>query len=95
MASNKYRNINGDACYVFAWIGGGGNHVYANSKKSAIARAKAFGASLRDRDGVAYSYEDRQRFAKTETLVPDERSFRSVTFEQFLEFDRGLAMLAW
>ena len=95
MASNKYRNINGDACYVFAWVGGGGNHVFANSKKSAISRAKAFGAGLRDRDGVAYSFEDRQLFAKRVTLVPVESSVRSVTFEQFLEFDRGLAMLAW
>jgi len=95
MASNKYRNSNGDACYVFAWEGGGGNHVFANSKKSAISRAKAFGAKLRDRDGVAYSFEDRQRFAKSVTLVPVESTVRSVTFEQFLEFDRGLAMLAW
>jgi len=95
MAKPRYRNKNGDACYVFTWEGGGGNHVYANSKTSAISRAKAFGACLRDRDGVAYSYEDRKSFANRVTLVPVESSIRSVTFEEFLEFDRGLAMLAW
>lgn len=95
MASKKYKNSKGDTCYVFSWVGGGGNHVYARTKKSALLRATAFGASLRDRDGVAYSFEDQQRFAKTVKLVPVESSLRSVTFEQFLEFDRGLAMLAW
>lgn len=95
MAKPRYRNHNGDACYVFSWVGGGGNHVFANNKKSAISRAKAFGASLRDRDGVAYSFEDQQRWKNNTVLVPDEKSFRSVTFEEFQEFDRGLAMLAW
>ena len=95
MAKVKYRNHNGDACYVFSWVGGGGNHVFANSKASAISRAKAFGASLRDRYGVAYSFEDQQRWKDNVVLVPVESSIRSVTFEEFLEFDRGLAMLAW
>lgn len=95
MASNKYRNINGDACYVFAWEDGGGNHVFANSKKSATSRAKAFGACLRDKNGVAYPPEQLKHFEGKVTLVPIESSIRSVTFEEFLEFDRGLAMLAW
>jgi hypothetical protein len=33
MAKVKYRNHNGDACYVFAWVDGGGNHVFALALK--------------------------------------------------------------
>lgn len=90
-----HKNKNGDTCYVFSWEGGGGNHVFADRKSVALRRAIAFGKGLRDRDGVKYDYETISRNKTKVTLVPIESTLRSVTTEEFLEFDRGLAMLAW
>jgi len=88
MSKRKHRNHNGDLCYTFAWEQGGGNHVYAHSKKGALRRAKLLGNNTHDRHGQKYSKE-----FPGSVLVPIESSIRSVTYEQLLEFDRGLYLM--
>tara|TARA_R100001198_G_scaffold3709_1_gene2141 strand:- start:572 stop:871 length:300 start_codon:yes stop_codon:yes gene_type:complete len=84
----KYRNENGDLCYVFAWECGGGNSVFAESKRSALRRAKKFGAGTHDRNGYKHD-----KPYKGSVLVPNEKSMRSVTYEELKEFDRGLYLM--
>lgn len=81
----KHRNHNGDICYTFAWEQGGGNHVYAYSKKGAIRVAKKFGAGTHNRHGEKYVES-----SSGSILTPQEGSFRSVYLEELLEFDRNL-----
>jgi hypothetical protein len=89
MLMKKYRNTNGDMCYVFAWECGGGNSVFAESKRAALRRAKKFGAGTHDRNGYKYD----KPFTDRKVLVPDEKSIRSVTYEELKEFDRGLYLM--
>jgi len=89
MSKRKHRNKNGDICYVFAWKQGGGNNVYAHSKSGAIRRAKLLGEGTHNRDGEKLLNPVKGR----EVLVPNEKSIRSVTYEQLLEFDRGLYLM--
>jgi len=87
----KYRNAQGDMLYIFSWEGGGGNTVNAPNKAVARKRAIAFGKGISDRNGVPYdkSYPGR-------TLVPSMDTLRAVTtLKEYLDFDRGLAMMAW
>jgi len=86
--ANKHRNLNGDICYVFAWEQGGGNHVYANSKRTALRRAQLFGKSTHDRDGKKHD-----KPLPGSVLTPIESSIRSVTLNELLEFDRGLHLM--
>ena len=83
----KHRNHNGDICYTFAWEQGGGNHVYAYSKKGAIRLAKKVGAGTHDRHGKKY-----KKTYPFSVLTPQEESFRSVYLEELLEFDRHLRL---
>jgi hypothetical protein len=87
--AKKYRNKNGDSCYVFSWEQGGGNHVFAHSKKGAVRRAKFLGMGTHNRDGDKLSKPVEGRIV----LTPDEKTIRSVTFDQFKEFDRGLYLM--
>lgn len=87
--AKKHRNKNGDICYVFAWENGGGNHVYAHSKKGALRRATLFGAGTHNRDGEKYKNPSKDRLA----LVPIESSIRSVSLGELVEFDEGLRLM--
>ena len=89
MSKRKHRNINGDICYVFAWEQGGGNHVYAHSKRGALKRAKLFGAGTHNRDGEKYKNPIKGRAV----LIPIESTIRSVTIDQLFKFDRGLYLM--
>ena len=89
MANKKHRNQNGDICYIFRWEQGGGNNVFAKSKKTALRRAQLFGASTHNRDGVK-----RKEGSHGITLIPIPDSLRSVTLEEYLEFDKGLYLLS-
>lgn len=89
MNPKKHRNDNGDLCYIFNWEQGGGNHVYAHSKKGAIRRAKQVGAGTHDRNGRKYS----KSLPRTSVaLIPTESSLRSVYLNELMEFDRGLCL---
>ena len=88
----KYRDSNGEMLYIFSWWGGGGNHVHAPNIAVARKRAIAFGKGVADRYGKTYE----QSFERSTTLVPNMGTLRAVnSFEEFNDFDRGLAMLAW
>lgn len=87
----KYRNSKGDMLYIFSWEGGGGNTVNAPNKAVARKRAIAFGKGISDRNGVPYD-----KSYPGSTLVPRMDTLRAVTtFKEYLDFDRGLAMMAW
>ena len=83
----KHRNHNGDLCCTFTWNQGGGNHVYAHSKKGAIRRAKLFGMATHDRNGKKYPEAPCNDVV---ALIPRESSFSSVYINELIEFDRGL-----
>lgn len=88
----KYRNKDGEMLYIFAWEGGGGNNVYAPSKAVARKRAVAMGKGLSDQYGRPYDYE----IARSVVLVPCMDTLRAVTtFQEYLDFDRGLASMCW
>lgn len=88
----KYRNPNGEMLYIFSWEGGGGNMVYAPSKAVARKRAVAMGKGLSDSHGRPYNYET----SRGVVLVPSMDTLRAVTtFQEYLDFDRGLAMMCW
>jgi hypothetical protein len=63
--------------------------VFAESKRAALRRAKKFGAGTHDRNGYKYD----KPFTHRKVLVPDEKSIRSVTYEELVEFDRGLYLM--
>ena len=85
----KHRDHNGNVCYTFSWKNGGGNHVYAHSKKGAIRCAKKFGAGTHNRHGDKYANPN----TDCVTLVPNEETFRSVTKDQLHKFDYGLYLM--
>ena len=89
MSQKKHRNANGDICYIFAWENGGGNHVYAHSKKGALIRARLFGKGTHNRDGYKYKNPIKDRAV----LTPLESTIRSVTYGELLEFDEGLRLM--
>ncbi len=88
----KYRNSNGEMLYIFGWEGGGGNMVYAPSKAVARKRAIAMGKGLSDSHGRPYDYE----LSRSVVLVPNMDTLHAVTtFQEYLDFDRGLAAMCW
>ena len=88
----KYRNPNGEMLYTFSWEGGGGNTVNAPNKAVARKRAVAMGKGLSDSHGRPYDYET----SRSVVLVPSMDTLRAVTtFQEYLDFDRGLAMMCW
>lgn len=88
----KYRNPNGEMLYIFGWEGGGGNMVYAPSKAVARKRAIAMGKGLSDSYGRPYERD----IARSVVLVPNMDTLHAVTtFQEYLDFDRGLASMCW
>ena len=68
-----YRSVNGDYLYLFNWIGGGFNDVWAPSKKEAYARV------VRERK------EWEEKYPKNSKLRPDYKSMRKCTYSQYQE----------
>jgi hypothetical protein len=74
MAKEKlYRSVNGDYLYLFNWIGGGFNDVWAPSKREAYARV------MREQK----SHEE--KYPKNVKLRPDYKSMRKCTYSQYQE----------
>jgi hypothetical protein len=68
-----YRSVNGDYLYLFNWIGGGFNDVWAPSKKEAYARV------MRERKEVE------EKYPKNAKLRPDYNTMRKCTYSQYQE----------
>jgi hypothetical protein len=68
-----YRSVNGDYLYLFNWIGGGFNDVWAPSKKEAYARV------MRERKVSEEKYPNNAK------LRPDYKSMRKCTYSQYQE----------
>ena len=74
MAKEKlYRSVNGDYLYLFNWIGGGFNDVWAPSKREAYARV------MRERK------DSEEKYPKNAKLRPDYKSMRRCTYSQYQE----------
>ena len=74
MAKEKlYRSVNGDYLYLFNWIGGGFNDVWAPSKTEAYARV------MRERK------DSEKKYPKNAKLRPDYKSMRKCTYSQYQE----------
>jgi len=68
-----YRSVNGDYLYLFNWIGGGFNDVWAPSKKDAYARI------MKERKESELKYPSHIK------LRPDYKSLRKCTYSQYQE----------
>jgi hypothetical protein len=74
MAKEKlYRSVNGDYLYLFNWIDGGFNDVWAPSKKEAYARV------MRERK------ESELKYPSNAKLRPDYKSMRKCTYSEYQE----------
>ena len=71
-----YRSVNGDYLYLFNWIGGGFNDVWAPSKKDAYARI------MKERKESELKYPSHVK------LRPDYKSLRKCTYSQYQEQNR-------
>jgi hypothetical protein len=78
----KYKNSKGEYLYLFNWIGGGFNEVWATSKQ------KAYAEVIRDR-----KYWEKQNPTHVK-LRPDFKSMRRCTYEEAQEQNRMGWMLA-
>jgi hypothetical protein len=77
MAKEKlYRNVNGEYLYLFNWIGGGFNDVWAPSKREAYARV------MREQK------EHEKKYPTHVKLRPDYKSMRKCTYSQYQEQNR-------
>jgi hypothetical protein len=68
-----YRSVNGDYLYLFNWIGGGFNDVWAPNKREAYARV------MREQRANEEKYPTHVK------LRPDYKSMRRCTYSQFEE----------
>lgn len=68
-----YKNSNGDYLYLFNWIGGGFNDVWAPSKTEAYARV------MRERKDIEKKYPTHSK------LRPYYKSLRKCTYTQYQE----------
>jgi len=74
MAKEKlYRSVNGDYLYLFNWIGGGFNDVWAPSKKEAYKLI------------VEERLESEKKYPDNVKLRPDYKSLRRCTYSQYQE----------
>ena len=72
MAKEKlYRSVNGEYLYLFNWIGGGFNDVWASSKREAYAKV------MRERRESAKKYPTHVK------LTPDYNSMRKCTYTEY------------
>ena len=77
MAKEKlYRSVNGEYLYLFNWIGGGFNDVWAPSKREAYAKV------MRERRESAKKYPTHVK------LTPDYSSMRKCTYTEYQEQNR-------
>jgi hypothetical protein len=77
MAKEKlYRSVNGDYLYLFNWIGGGFNDVWAPSKREAYAKV------MREQKEHEKKYPTRVK------LRPNYKSMRKCTYSQYQEQNR-------
>ena len=68
-----FRNASGEYLYLFNWIGGGFNDVWATSKKEAHRRI------IQERKESELKYPDNVK------LRPDYKSLRKCTYSQYQE----------
>jgi hypothetical protein len=71
-----YRSVNGEYLYLFNWIGGGFNDVWAPSKREAYARV------MREQK------EHEKKYPTHVKLRPDYKSMRKCTYSQYQEQNR-------
>jgi hypothetical protein len=72
MAKEKlYRNVNGEYLYLFNWIGGGFNDVWAPSKREAYAKV------------VRENKEHEKKNPTYVKLRPDYKSMRRCTYSEY------------
>ena len=83
MAKEKlYRSVNGEYLYLFNWIGGGFNDVWAPSKREAYARV------MREHK------EHEKKYPTHVKLRPDYKSMRKCTYSQYQEQNRMCWMMS-
>jgi len=68
-----YKSVNGEYLYLFNWIDGGFNDVWAPSKKEAYARV------IRER--IAHE----EKYPNSVKLRPNYKSMRKCTYSQYQE----------
>ena len=68
-----YRSVNGDYLYLFNWIGGGFNDVWAPSKREAYYRV------------MKQRKEWEKKYPTHVKLRPDYKSMRRCTYSQYQE----------
>jgi hypothetical protein len=68
-----YKNSNGEYLYLFNWIGGGFNDVWAPSKKEAYTLI------------VKERIESEKKYPELVKLRPDYKSLRKCTYSQYQE----------
>jgi len=83
MAKEKlYRNGNGEYLYLFNWIGGGFNDVWAPNKREAYKRV------MKERK------ESEEKYPGGTKLRPDYDSMRRCTYSQYQEQNKMGWMLS-
>jgi hypothetical protein len=83
MAKEKlWRSVNGDYNYLFNWIGGGFNDVWAPNKREAYARV------IREQKAHDEKYPNRKK------LRPDYKSMHRCTYTEYQEQNKMGWMLS-
>lgn len=68
-----YKNSNGDYLYLFSWIGGGFNDVWASSKREAYSQV------------IKEQKSHQEKYPENVKLIPDYKSMRKCTYSQYQE----------
>jgi hypothetical protein len=71
-----YRNTKGEYLYLFNWIDGGFNDIWAESKKEAYTRI------------MEESIESEKKYPTHSKLRPDYKSLRKCTYSQYEKQNR-------
>ena len=79
----KYRNLTGEYLYLFNWIGGGFNDVWAPSKREAYAKV------MRERKKHENEYPTHVK------LRPEYESMRRCTYDEYQQQYRMGWMLSY
>lgn len=77
-----YKNVDGDYLYLFNWIGGGFNDVWASNKREAYSRV------MREQKSHEEKYPTHVK------LRPDYRSMKRCTYSQYQEQNKMGWMLS-
>jgi hypothetical protein len=78
----KYRSISGEYLYLFNWIGGGFNDVWARSKREAYAKV------------IRESKRHEKEYPTHVKLRPDYGSMRRCTYEEYQQQNKMGWMLS-